>query len=127
MNALGMYLLCSLVFVSGALTEFAIVVVLSRRPTTAGINAINPTTQTVNEDTHAQLRRRIRTPYKLENDTLAQTSNTAIVNGYMDSQEKKNCILNLPSVHTIDLAAFWLFIFFYFSFNCIYWLFYYRV
>ena len=89
LNALGIYLICSLVFVVGALLEFGVVVLLSRTNLKIRKNVRSATIEAVNED--------------------------------MTIQPKKNCMVSIPPLHAIDLIAFWLFLFLYLLFNCIYW------
>ena len=112
LNALGVYLLCSLAFLVCALIEFGFVVLLSRAPSTFRKNAMRTTTSTYNPLAKEGLRRR--------NVTKIDEALTEPV----ETREKEKCIFSIPPIHVVDIISFWVFLFSYLIFNCIYWLHY---
>ena len=110
---MGIYLLCSLVFVVGALLEFAVVVLLSRTPATVRKNVIKPTVSKKEELSSATLRRR--------NVTIPEIVPIEVFNEEEGNRKMKKCSFGIPPLHVIDFIAFWSFLFLYLLFNCTYW------
>ena len=125
LNALGIYLLCSLSFVFGALVEFAVVIVINQmakqKDGISGNKLDAPQAQPWkhfhnglrSRMTQFRLRKKIMqkrcidSEFKKETTTMQQSNNT------WESI--------LPESKKIDFAAFWLYLFLYFSFNIAYW------
>ena len=122
LNALGVYLLCSLVFVVGALIEFAVVILLNRTQLTLRKNVRSATKTKRDTDVNAKLRRRIRRMHAVRKFTIKQNSDIKAFNDDVDDQAKQNCMFSIPPIYTVDIAAFWVFFFSYLLFICTYWI-----
>ena len=116
-NALGIYLLCSLGFVVSALIEFAIIVLLKRKSVTTNNKVGSKILPKRKIDAGAILRQRIRRTkkwkYELEK---AQSLNHRNDSSTMSNDDGMSALLI-----AIDFTSFWTFIFLYILFNCIYW------
>ena len=128
---MGVYLLCSLVFVVGALLEFAVVVLLSRTPAAIRKNAVKPMLSKKEEISSAHLRRRNVTKKEIgaieSFDAEVGNKEKADIEAFnekVENEAKKKCIFGIPPLHVVDFIAFWLFLFLYVLFNCTYWFYY---
>ena len=116
LNALGIYLLSSLIFVVGALMEFAAVILLSRFPK-----------RKLNNVGHAIIGgETLRNNLKLASQNSIKLDKLAIqiLKEKSSSRPKTKNEICVTSIHMVDFLAFWLFLFFYMLFNCIYWTYY---
>ena len=117
MNALGLYLLVSLVFVILALVEFAFVALLSR--------VANPDENKINDD-----KTDIKTNEDIENPERKEAPNRqgSFVNVWIKGLEKVQYqkkvapFSNMPPIHVVDVISFFLFTFLFVGFNIIYWI-----
>ena len=126
LNALGIYLLSGLVFVLGALIEFAVVILLSRTTLPISKNVKSATMSKNIKFINTNWRNRIRPLTVVEKVTEPETADTESVNEDMGNQAEKKCILSIPKIHAIDFITFWLFLFLYLFLNCVYWNHYWR-
>ena len=123
LNDLDKYLLFSLLFVVGALVEFAIVVVLSRRKRFQRKDVENQFKSMIKMigvfDGH--LRRRIKRENRISNIYTHKASDTRPYKEDNDYKGKESNLLSNTNVHMIDFTAFILFNFMYILFNFVYW------
>ena len=125
LNALGLYLLVSLVFVILALVEFACVALLSRRDSPGEANLEIGTVQKLDKETNT-MDKTSQTLQKRE----TPNEQTFTVNGWLEglgnlqNQKKIKLFSNLPSIHIVDAISFLLFCFLFALFNVIYWIHY---
>ena len=117
MNALGLYLLVSLVFVILALVEFAFVALLSR--------VANPDENKIHDDKTDK-----KTNEDIEKAVPKEAPNRqgSFVNVWMKElekvqyQKKFKPFSNMPPIHVVDVISFFLFTFLFVVFNIIYWI-----
>ena len=117
LNALGVYLLWSLVFVVFALLEFAFVVMLSRAPSVSKKNFHGSATE---KRTHFIAER-------LHQRKIANKASSAVDRREKGDQQLKDrkwmkVISKMPPIHIVDLVSFCLYIFLFISFNTFYWM-----
>ena len=119
LDALGLYLLVSLVFVILALVEFAFVALLSR--------VANPVENQIHEEkADKKTNENIETPERKE----APNRQGSFINLWMKGlektqyQKKVKPFSNMPPIQVIDVISFFLFAFLFVVFNIIYWIIY---
>ena len=122
MNALGIFLLSSLVFVVAALIEFSAVLFLSNRtPKHEQLEKKKEGLKEVNIEVANQLRRRLKQSNVIGNADVKQKMDIEASNRFDTNLKPRNCLLNAHSLRKIDYIAFWLFFSSYIIFNFIYW------
>ena len=117
-DALGIYLLCSLGFVVSALVEFAVVVWIKRKSVTSN-SKVRPTMLTrKKKQANAMLQHKNQTIWAtLKDDTEKdQPLNNGNISVQMLTEHEMAAFLL-----AIDYKAFWALLFLYFMFNCLYW------
>ena len=117
MNALGLYLLVSLVFVILALVEFAFVALLSR--------VANPDENKINDDkTDYKTNEDIQNPERKEAPNRQGSFVNVWIKGLekVQYQKKFKPFSNMPPIHVVDVISFFLFTFLFVVFNIIYWI-----
>ena len=107
----------------GAFIEFAIVVLLSQTHFTTRKNVRIATIPKKENDPDAQLRRR---NLKALNVNEKEIPDIEPISEDVTNQTKKNFVFGIRPIHAVDFIAFFLFVFLYLLFNCIYWLHYLR-
>ena len=122
MNALGIFLLSSLVFVVAALIEFSAVLFVSNKtPKDEKLEKKKEGLKEVNIDVATQLRRRLKQSNVIGNADVKQKMDIEASNRFDTNLKPRNCLLNAHSLRKIDYIAFWLFFSSYIIFNFIYW------
>ena len=122
MNALGIFLLSSLVFVVAALIEFSAVLFLSNKtPKDKKFEKKKEGLKQVNIDVATQLRRRLKQSNVIGNIGGKEKMDIEASNRLNTNLELTNSLLNAHSLRKIDYIAFWLFFSSYIIFNFIYW------
>ena len=117
MNALGLYLLVSLVFVILALVEFAFVALLSR--------VANPDENKINDDkTDYKTNEDIQNPERKEAPNRQGSFVNVWIKGLEKVQYQKKVapFSNMPPIYVVDVISFFLFTFLFVVFNIIYWI-----
>jgi hypothetical protein len=111
------------VFVVGALVEFAIVVILSRRKQLQRKDVERPSILMTKKirDFGVYARRRIKQENRISNSYKHKVCEEGSYKADNACEGKESILLNNTSVHMIDLIAFSLFIFMYILFNFVYW------
>ena len=115
LNALGVYLLSSLVFVVAALLEFAFVVLLNRKPRPVGnsLDDGNPGECVMNSGWG-----RGRKIASKESSTIKILE---AINKQIHDKKYVKPMPNGPPAHVVDLISFCVYIFSFIVFNVIYW------
>ena len=111
MNALGLYLLVSLVFVVLALLEFVLVVLLNRVASPIKKSNFDENGRRNDTDVNSKALQGRKMPAWQEE--LAKVK-----------YRKIKIIPDMPSIHIVDLMAFCMFVFLFGLFNFIYWMVY---
>ena len=122
LNALGIFLLSSLVFVVAALIEFSAVLFLSNRtPKDKQLENKKEGLKEFNVDVATQSRRRLKQSNVIGNLGGKEKMDIEASNRFDTNLEPRNCLLNAHSLRKIDYIAFCLFFSSYSIFNFIYW------
>ena len=113
-----MYLLSSLVFVVSALLEFTFVVLLNRVPSPCEKKLPDGTLGKEINFNYAWLSR--------EKISCKENSTSNMLEMGKERRDRKNMVAfsNMPRIHVVDLVSFCLYIFFFLSFNGVYWMHY---
>ena len=121
LNALGAYLLYSLVFVVAMMLEFAIIILLNRRKQAINNNSTGDVAS-VNQYENALALRLIKTKkmpvvdaYQPETRNVGINDNNGIRNQGVARMKKFIATMSIPQA--IDFVAFWSFIFIFVWFN----------
>ena len=117
LNALGVYLLWSLVFVVFALLEFAFVVMLSRVPSISKKNFHGSTEEKRTHFIAERLRQR-----KIANKASSAVDRREEGDEQLKDRKWMKVISKMPPIHIVDLVSFCLYIFLFISFNTLYWM-----
>ena len=117
LNALGVYLLGSLVFVVLALLEFAFIVLLNRMPKIVNKNVHDGTTEKGRYVIAERLRRR-----KIDGEKNSSGNRLRKGEERLQLWNRFKVIFNMPPIHVVDLITFCLYIFLFISFNAVYWM-----
>ena len=118
LNALGVYMMSCLIFVVGALIEFAIVLLINR--SSASLNK-NIEKSNVAKTNNQMVTEASKMCWKKDENVneITETERTAKP---MPSLAQRLVDNVFPRINTIDLCAFWVHFCLFVLFNCFYWL-----
>ena len=118
LNALGVYMMSCLIFVVGALIEFAIVLLINR--SSASLNK-NIEKSNVAKTNNQMVTEASKMCWKKDENVneITETERTAKP---MSSLAQRLVTNIFPRINTIDICAFWVHFCLFVLFNCFYWL-----
>ena len=122
LNALGKYLLVSMIFVVAAMIEFAIVVMVNRMSSPKSNISSESKIDTISKKLFCG--GRLKDQKQVGDDGKVPKENFKIetYKNIEQKESKKNWMFFKSSVNAIDITAFLMFFSFYFVFNVQYWL-----
>lgn len=122
LNALGIYFLCSLFFVVGAIIEFSTLVLFKRLLTFQPKILPSEREFKDNRDTPKVIKKRGQL-YEFTNTKIKKHSDVLEDTTYVQ-ELKRNLRFCPQTINAIDFIAFWAFFIIYFLFNVTYWMHY---